>query len=161
MRDNLPEVPIHLPGVNVRRRRDLIYGARMSGAVRKVPYGHYVISGLVPTGPEKMDKVVAALFEQIERLKNDGPEEAELAKVKTNWRQRNQRSLRENGYWMQRLQASVLDGADPGRMLQAGAGARNRKPSLAPVGLTVQSLPPHAWGKHISPIVVIVCIADH
>ncbi|MCS0810267.1 insulinase family protein [Massilia agilis] len=102
----------------LRTNLGLIYGGNLSGAVRKIPYEHYVISGLIPTGPEKMDKVVAALFEQIERLKTTGPDEAELAKVKTNWRQRNQRSLRENVYWMQRLQVSVLDGTDPGRILK-------------------------------------------
>jgi zinc protease len=90
----------------------------MSGSLSRIPYQHYTISTQLPTGPEKVDKLLAATFAEIARLKAEGPSAADLDKVKQNWRQGYPRSLRENSFWVQRLQSSVLDGTDPARILR-------------------------------------------
>jgi zinc protease len=86
-----------------------------------VPYQHYSISAMLPTGPENVDKVVAALFGEIERIKAQGPEPADLDKFKKTWAQGHQRALRENGYWLSSLEGSLMDGTDPARLLSVGA----------------------------------------
>jgi zinc protease len=101
----------------LREELGLIYGGRMSGSLSRIPYQHYTISAQLPTGPEKVDKLLAATFAEIARLKAEGPSTADLDKVKQNWRQGYPRSLRENGFWLRRLQSSVLDGTDPARIL--------------------------------------------
>jgi zinc protease len=71
----------------------------------------------LPTGPDNVDKVIAALFAEIDRIKTVGPEQADLDKVKRNWVQGYQKSMRENGYWLGRLQATLTDGVDPASIL--------------------------------------------
>jgi zinc protease len=89
--------------------------------VARIPYQHYAISAVLPTGPENVDKVVAALFGEIERIKAQGPEQADLDKFKQTWRQSHQRALRENGYWLAGLEGALMDGTDPARLLSVSA----------------------------------------
>ena len=101
----------------LREKMTLIYGGGMSGTLARIPYPHYAIGVSLPTGPDNVDKVIAALFEEIDRIKAHGPEQADLDKVKRNWLQGYQKSMRENGYWLGRLQATLTDGVDPASIL--------------------------------------------
>lgn len=101
----------------LREKRGLIYGGGMQSDLSKFPYDHYTISATLPTGPEKVNDVIAATFAVIDSMKNDGPLVADLDKVKQNWIKGWQKSLRENSYWLNRLQGSVLQGADPASIL--------------------------------------------
>ncbi len=101
----------------LREKMALIYGGGLTGTIAKVPRPHYSISVALPTGPANIDKVIAATFAEIERMKKDGPKQSDLDKVKQIWLQNHQRAVRENGYWIGRLQASELYGIDPAIIL--------------------------------------------
>jgi zinc protease len=101
----------------LREKLGLIYTGQMAGAVHRIPYQHYEISTQLPTGPEKVDQLVAALFAEIDNIKANGPTQAELDKVKANWRVSNERARHENGYWLQNLQLSLLEGTPMARLL--------------------------------------------
>lgn len=101
----------------LREKMTLIYGGGMSGTLARIPYPHYAIGVSLPTGPDNVDKVIAAVFAEIDRIKTRGPEQADLDKVKRNWVQGYQKSMRENGYWLGRLQATLTDGVDPASIL--------------------------------------------
>jgi zinc protease len=101
----------------LREKLSLIYGGSASGSVGRIPYGNYALSVTLPTGPESVDKVLAATFDEFERLKREGPAPADLAKVKQGWIQGYRRALRENGYWVARIQSSLMDGTDPASIL--------------------------------------------
>jgi zinc protease len=101
----------------LREKMTLIYGGGMSGTLARIPYPHYAIGVSLPTGPDNVDKVIAALFAEIDRIKTVGPEQADLDKVKRNWLQGYKKSMRENGYWLGRLQATLTDGVDPASIL--------------------------------------------
>lgn len=102
----------------LREQMALIYGGGATGALSKIPYGNYSIGVTLPTGPEHVDKVLAATFAEIRRLQAQGPEAADLDKVKNNWIQNHRRSLRENGYWLGHLQAALSEGTDPASILE-------------------------------------------
>lgn len=102
----------------LREKMAMIYGGGASGALSKIPYGNYSIGINLPTGPENVDKVVAATFAEIKRLQENGPDAAELEKVKSGWIQNHRRSLRENGYWVANLQSSLTEGTDPASILK-------------------------------------------
>jgi zinc protease len=104
----------------LREKLSLIYSGGMGGAVYKIPYQHYAISATLPTGPENVDKVVAAMFAEIERMKTQGPDQADLDKYKRNTRLNLQRWQRENGYWLNGIQGALVDGTDPHRLLTIG-----------------------------------------
>lgn len=101
----------------LREQLSLIYGGSADGSVSRIPYGSYTLALTLPTGPESVDRVLAATFDEFERLKRDGPQAAELVKVKQNWIQNHRRALRENGYWLGRIQSSLMNGTDPQAIL--------------------------------------------
>jgi zinc protease len=101
----------------LREKLGLIYAGQLAGAVHTIPYQHYEISTQLPTGPEKVDQLVAALFAEIDSVKANGPTQAELDKVKANWRVGYERAQHENGYWLQHLQQSLLQGMPLARLL--------------------------------------------
>jgi zinc protease len=102
----------------LREKMALIYGGGVSGSLNKFPYANYSIGASLPTGPDKVDKVIAATFAEIERMKEQGPDQSDLDKVKENWLQSYQKSLRENSYWAGRLQSALTNGTDPATILQ-------------------------------------------
>ena len=101
----------------LREKRGLIYGGQVQGRVDRIPYEHYGIGVQLPTGPEKVDELVAAMLAEIDSIRNDGPTQAELDKVKSNFRLRNAKELRENEYWLYNLQGSLIDGTPAANLL--------------------------------------------
>ncbi len=102
----------------LREKMSMIYGGGFETAMGQHPYGHYSVALNLPTGPENVDKVIAAAFAEINKMKSDGPAAADLEKVKLNWITRQQKSLRENNYWMSQLMGSVTQGRDPAHILR-------------------------------------------
>ncbi|MET3131240.1 zinc protease [Oxalobacteraceae bacterium GrIS 1.11] len=101
----------------LREKMGLIYGGGMQASLNKMPYGNYSINIGLPTGPENVDKVIAATFGEIAKIKEAGPLVADLAKVKENWLKDHRKALRENSYWLTRLQTSVMQDSDPAKIL--------------------------------------------
>lgn len=101
----------------LREKLGLIYAGQMGGALLRIPYEHYEISAQLPTGPDKVDPLVAALFAEIDSVKANGPTQAELDKVKANWRQNFMHWQHENNYWLSNLEASLLEHTPPARLL--------------------------------------------
>jgi zinc protease len=101
----------------LREKLGLIYGGGMEGSMTRIPYSHYTIGVTLPTGPDNVDKVLNATFAEIERMRTQGPTQADLDKVKTNWLQTYRKSLQENTYWLAALQTSLTEGTDPGTIL--------------------------------------------
>ena len=80
-------------GRDVQRRRAWQYGAHpRTRIIRSRP--------TLPCAPENVDKVLAATFAEIDKIKENGAEEADLVKVKAAWVENYRKGLRENGYWM-------------------------------------------------------------
>jgi zinc protease len=101
----------------LREKLGLIYSGHMGGAMYRIPCQQYWIGAILPTAPDKVDTMTAALFTEIERLKKDGPDPADLEKVKNNWRQAWPRMLQTNGYWLGVLNGAELYGDDPQRLV--------------------------------------------
>lgn len=102
----------------LREKMSMIYGGGFETSMGQHPYGHYSVALSLPTGPENVDKVIAAAFAEINKMKKDGPSAADLEKVKLNWITRQQKSMRENNYWMSQLMGSVTQGRDPAQILR-------------------------------------------
>jgi zinc protease len=94
-----------------------VYGASVRGAISKMPYSKYNISFNIPCGPENVDKLIAATLELISKLKNDGPSDADLAKVKETWKKKYEEDIKTNNYWLSILSSSAINKTDPKRIL--------------------------------------------
>ena len=101
----------------LREKLTLIYGGGMSGSLTRVPYQNYRIGILLPCGPANVDRVIAAMFSEIEKMKIEGPLPTDLNKIKQNWLKERQIALRTNSFWLNNLQDSVLYGTDKAELL--------------------------------------------
>lgn len=100
-------------------REDLsgVYGAGMKGQLNKNPYSHYMITASIPCGPENVDVLIKATLAEVQKIKDNGPSEADLNKVKETWTKQYREELKENGYWLSRLVQSEEAGTDPNDIL--------------------------------------------
>ena len=96
----------------LREKLTLIYGGGMGGSIDRIPYQNFRVSASLPCGPENVDKVIAALFGEIEKMRNEGPSQEDLDKVKLNWIKGYPQSLRTNERWLSTLQDAVMYNTD-------------------------------------------------
>jgi zinc protease len=96
-------------------REDLsgIYGGGMHGALSKNPHNNYAVSVSFPCGPENIDKLIKATWDEIQKIKTKGPTEADLNKVKETFTKQYLENVKENSYWLTKLQQSVELGSNP------------------------------------------------
>ncbi|OFA07846.1 M16 family metallopeptidase [Duganella phyllosphaerae] len=101
----------------LREKMGAIYSADLSGSLNRQPYASYAINANLPCAPENVDKVLAATFAEIETVKQQGAQVADLDKVKASMLRAYRKSMRENGYWMGSLQNAFVNGTDPQEIL--------------------------------------------
>ena len=104
----------------LREKMGAIYGGGMGGALSKLPYEGYSIGINLPCGPENVDKVIAATFAEIQKIKDQGPDAEDLEKVKADWSKNYRRNLRENRYWLGQLRGKELNGTERDELLSFG-----------------------------------------
>jgi len=100
-------------------REDLsgIYGGGMRATMNKNPYPNYAINVSLPCGPENVDKLIAATFGEIQKIKDHGPLESDVNKVKETMSKKHLEDLKDNNYWLNKLQQTIELGNDPTSIL--------------------------------------------
>ena len=78
--------------------------------------GHIEIS--FGAAPENAQAMVDRVLQEVNRLKRDGPSDDLTNRAKESARRDYETSLRQNGYWLRRLQAVQLFGTDPGDIVR-------------------------------------------
>jgi len=94
-----------------------IYGGGMRGSLSKNPYNSYSVTTSFPCGPENVDKLITATWGEIQKIKTNGPTEADLNKVKETMTKQYLESLKDNNYWVAKLQQTVELGSNPSDIL--------------------------------------------
>jgi zinc protease len=75
--------------------------------------GYGTVTVQFGSAPENVQKLTDAVMTELARLKKDGPTAADVQAVKETEKTDLQTSLRQNGYWLNSLQAMHLLGRDP------------------------------------------------
>jgi len=94
-----------------------IYSGGVSGSLNKYPYEGYTMALQLPCGPENVDKLNTAAFAEIEKIKQNGPEQKDLDKVKKSLLEKHAVNMKDNGYWTGVLQGIYFSQNDPNRVL--------------------------------------------
>ena len=94
----------------LREKIQGIYGGGIFGGLQKVPYPHYEFVVQLPCGPEKADTLIKALRKEIDMVIKKGPTQANLDKVKQQWKEEHKTSAKQNETWLEQL----LDNKFPG-----------------------------------------------
>jgi zinc protease len=87
-----------------------VYGVGARGSLSRIPEERFSFSISFPCGPESVDKLKAAVWEQIQKIQADGPDEADLEKVRETKRLDLEENLKRNGFWHGQLNAAISGG---------------------------------------------------
>ncbi len=101
----------------LREKMGAIYGGGFNGAVTREPYSRYSMQLYLPCGPENVDKLMSAAHEEIAKLKTSGPDKKDLDKVKSQWKEQYKTELKENRFWLAKMESAIFWGADRQRAL--------------------------------------------
>jgi len=80
--------------------------------------GYGVTSVQFGSAPENVESLTAAVMKEIDRLRREGPSADDVRAVKEAEKNDLQTAVRQNGYWLNSLQATHLLGRDARRILQ-------------------------------------------
>jgi zinc protease len=88
-------------------REDLggTYGVGVSASGSGEPREEFRVAIGFGAAPERLDELVAVVFEELETIRRDGPREADLAKVREMQFRARETQLRENHFWLTQLLA--------------------------------------------------------
>ena len=70
------------------------------------------------SAPENAERLTGVVMTEIEKLRRDGPPDADVQVVKETEKRELETAISQNGYWLNSLQAMHLLGRDPRRILQ-------------------------------------------
>ncbi len=101
---------------DIREKMSAIYGGGIYGGLAKYPYGSYSMIMQLPTGPEHVDTVLKAAQMEIDSIKQNGPSQVNLDKVKKTWLEQYKVSVKENSYWSSKLQGIYFNGDNAQRI---------------------------------------------
>jgi zinc protease len=93
------------------------YGVGVSGSYEKYPEPAYTVRISFGADPERMEQLVATLFQEMEAFKRDGPTPEEVQAAKEQERRTRETNLQENRWWVAQLRYSDEYGSDPRLLL--------------------------------------------
>jgi zinc protease len=95
------------------------YSPQFGGGGSKIPRPEYQIVIQYTSSPDNADKLWARTLRVIDSLKNVGPGEADLTKVKEQIIRTRELSLKQNAYWMAGITQRDQNGEDIGGLMSA------------------------------------------
>lgn len=95
-------------------REDLggTYSVGVGSSLTYWPDEEYAVTISFGSAPERAEELAAVVFEEIERIKIDGPDAETVDKVREAQRRAKETNLRENGYWLGRMAGMDQQGRD-------------------------------------------------
>ena len=97
-----------------------IYRVGVRPSFSRYPDEEYYFAISFGCAPERVEELTETVFAQFDSLKEVGPAEIYIAKVKEIQRRRWETGLRKNEFWLNALQVHYLYGEDPGNILKYG-----------------------------------------
>ena len=108
-RDNVASLQSLAEVLRIRLRETLredmggTYGVEVRGSAARDPIQRYQFSIGFGADPARIEELVGAVLVEINRLKTEGPNEADLAKVREMQFRTRETDLRDNHYWVNQL----------------------------------------------------------
>jgi zinc protease len=86
-----------------------VYGVGARGNASKWPEGTYYFSISFPCGPENAETLKLAAIDELNKLKENGPEEKDVAKVKEAQRLELKEDMKENDFWLRNMERMYVN----------------------------------------------------
>ena len=87
----------------IREEKSGVYGVGARGSMGRRPYESYSFTISFPCGPENVEELKNAVYDEIELIKKEGITEEDLNEVKEAQRIDRKENLKRNRYWMSSL----------------------------------------------------------
>jgi zinc protease len=97
---------------SMREDQGGVYGVSINGAASKIPKPRFSITSSWGCDPENISKLTATILDEMNKIKQDGPEEVDLNKVKETLIREREIRIKENGFWLTALQNHFLIGSE-------------------------------------------------
>ena len=97
----------------LREKEGGVYGASASGSLNKLPYGSYNFSVGFPSNPADADKLIELTLKEVEKIQQNGPDAADLAKFIEGEMTDYTKSHKENRYWLNVMLNAFNNQEDP------------------------------------------------
>jgi zinc protease len=101
----------------LREDRGGTYGVGIRPGYDRIPEESYSIMINFGTDPERVEELSRVVFEEIEKIKAEGPTEDEVRNVKEAEIRSFETSVESNGWWLSQLVFRYRSGEDPGGLL--------------------------------------------
>lgn len=105
---SLAEVVSNLLIEVLREDESGAYGAGASASASSFPYENYRFNISFPCAPENVDRLVEAAINEVKKIQENGIEEDEIKKVQEGQIKNWEESLKQNRFWISRLNSYYL-----------------------------------------------------
>jgi zinc protease len=95
---------------SMREDQGGVYGVSVSGSSSKLPKPKYSITSIWGCNPENIEKLSQTVLDEMNKIKNEGPTEVDLNKVKETLIREREIRIKENNYWLSTLQNHYING---------------------------------------------------
>ena len=92
----------------LREKESGVYGVSAFGYTDQIPVADYYLGVEFPCGPENVERLISATFEEIKKLQESGPTEEDLNKIKETQKLEMKENLKKNEFWLSTLRNSYL-----------------------------------------------------
>ncbi|MDO9512179.1 MAG: insulinase family protein [Bacteroidales bacterium] len=126
-----PEERIALAAINdilsyryietIREEEGGTYGAGVWTNQNKYPESTFQLNIRFDCDPENVDKLCGIVLAEIEKLRDNGPDDKQLQNFKENKLKTRAESLKENRYWLQMMSSKYFEGESFGSILEYDA----------------------------------------
>src|SRR5690606_4485602 len=102
----------------LRNQESSVYSPSVSVQQIVLPTPYYEVNISVSTDPQRVDAVTGMIKEELERLADEGPTEAEIQKVMSESLVSLENSVKQDAYWHRRIRSQLQHDEDPALILK-------------------------------------------
>jgi len=102
----------------LREAESGVYGVSANATYVKYPRYRYSFGIAYGTSPEKVEPLMASALDEINKIKQNGPEQVDIEKFVSEQKRVLEVQLRENGFWLGHLSGSYQNNEDPAYILK-------------------------------------------
>jgi zinc protease len=95
---------------SMREDQGGVYGVSINGSASKLPTPKYSITSTWGCNPDNIEKLAQTLLEEMNKIRENGPTETDLNKVKETMIRERETQVKENSFWLAYLQNHYLYG---------------------------------------------------
>jgi zinc protease len=90
-----------------------VYTVQVDQSLSWRPDDEYSVSIFFGSDPDRVQELSGVVFDEIEKLKTDGPTEQDVANVRESMRRARETAVKRNGFWLNQLLGAYRDDKDP------------------------------------------------